>query len=180
MPDWDSDVLCKAESLENPRPLWSLPFSAIYLLWSKVMQSQTWLSEQGLWEKNQLHTYSSLSGLQVKTFTVLILWCSPAWQCCHASTVGKWRATLPSSTHYPKISSAFLYTQGSNRAEQWIPLKMREHPRMLSSTTLQSCRICVSQVLPRFHVRMPSSACGPHACTCYPHSQHMLLLFSTG
>lgn len=74
MPDWDSDVLQKAGRLENPRPLWITT-----LLWylPAVKQSQakpTWLSEQGyVKKKNQQHTYSSLSGLQVKTFTVLIL-----------------------------------------------------------------------------------------------------------
>lgn len=134
----------RLEGWRIPDPSGPPPFSGIYLLWSKAKQSQLGCQNRAMWKKNQQHTYSSLSGLQVKTFTVLILWCSPAWQCCHASTIGKLRATLPSSTDSPKFSSAVLYTQGSNSAEQLIPLKMREHPRMLSSTTLQSCRIYVS------------------------------------
>lgn len=53
MPDWDSEALQKAESLENPRPprittlLWYLPV---------VKQSQakpTWLSEQGSVKKKK-------------------------------------------------------------------------------------------------------------------------------
>lgn len=39
---------------------------------------------------------------------------------------------------------------GSNRVEQLTPLNMREYPRMLSSTTVQSCRICVSGTFPAF------------------------------
>lgn len=67
----------------------------------KPSKARLGCQNKGSVKKNQLHTYSSLSGLQVKTFTVLILWGSPAWQCCHASAIGKWRATLPSFTDSP-------------------------------------------------------------------------------
>lgn len=151
MPDWDSDVLQKAESLENPRPSGSLPFSGIYLLWSKAKQSQTWLSEQGLCEKKISCTPTA--AFQAFRLRHLLSWF------CEAAQPGNAVMLLllgNEEQHYPplliplKFSSVVLYTQGSNRAEQLIPLKMREHPRMLSSTTLQSCRIYVSGAFPAF------------------------------
>lgn len=36
------------------------------------------------------------------------------------------------------------------------------------STELQDLRV---RYLSSVHIRVPSSACGPHACTCYPHPQ---------
>lgn len=79
--------------------------------------------------------------------------------------------------HYPplliplKFSSVVLYTQGSNRAEQLIPFKNEGASKdAFKYHTAERQDLCV-RCLPSFHIKVPSLACGPHACTCYPHSQ---------
>ena len=59
---------------------------------------------------------------------------------------------------------------GSNRAERLIPLKMREYPRMLSSTMVQSCGICVSGTFPAF-----TSGC-PAQLVVHMHAHATLIL----